>query len=76
MINLDMSNVSELKRITKLEMEGCIDEEGLKEFTKAKIHTSYMLSSMKNFYQIEKVFNRVSRKHATSNVHRPTQVPT
>jgi len=35
MINLDLSNVSELKRLTKLEMEGCIDEEGLKEFTKA-----------------------------------------
>ena len=37
MIAVDVSNVNELRRITRLEMEGCIDEEGLKEFTKALI---------------------------------------
>ncbi|CAJ1405006.1 unnamed protein product [Effrenium voratum] len=34
MINCDVSSITELKRITQLEMEGCIDKEGLKEFTK------------------------------------------
>lgn len=35
MINLDMSNVTEFQRLTKMEMEGCIDEAGLQEFQKA-----------------------------------------
>ena len=35
MINLDMSNVTEVRRLTKLEMEGCIDQAGLDEFVKA-----------------------------------------
>ena len=34
MINLDISNISELRRLTQLEMEGCIDKDGLAEFTK------------------------------------------
>ena len=34
-INLDMSNFTEVKRVTKLEMEGKIDQDGLKEFVKA-----------------------------------------
>lgn len=33
-VNLDLSNISELRRITKLEMEGTIDKAGLEEFTK------------------------------------------
>lgn len=35
MINLDMSNISEVQRVTKLEMQGCIDQAGLDEFAKA-----------------------------------------
>ena len=35
MINLDMSNITEVRRLTKLEMEGCIDQAGLDEFVKA-----------------------------------------
>ena len=37
MINLDMANITEMKRITKLEMEGCIDQAGLDEFTKVQL---------------------------------------
>lgn len=33
-INMDFSNISELRRLTCLEMKGQIDEAGLKEFTK------------------------------------------
>lgn len=40
MINCDVSSITELKRITQLEMEGCIDKEGLKEFTKARLKSS------------------------------------
>lgn len=39
-INLDMSNFTEMKRMTGLEMEGKIDQEGLSEFVKAH-HTFY-----------------------------------
>ena len=35
MINLDMANITEVKRMTKLEMEGCIDQAGLDVFVKA-----------------------------------------
>lgn len=35
MINLDMSNITEVQRLTKLEMQGCIDQAGLDEFVKA-----------------------------------------
>ena len=35
MINMDMSNLTEVRRLTKLEMEGCIDQAGLDEFVKA-----------------------------------------
>ena len=35
MINLDMSNITEVRRLTKLEMEGCINQAGLDEFVKA-----------------------------------------
>ena len=34
-INLDMSNITEVKRVTTLEMEGRIDADGLREFVKA-----------------------------------------
>ena len=37
MIAVDVTNVNELRRITALELQGCIDVEGLKEFTKAFI---------------------------------------
>lgn len=34
-INLDVSSITELRRITQLEIEGNIDAAGLKEFVKA-----------------------------------------
>lgn len=34
-INLDVSNMTELRKITQLEIEGAIDKDGLKEFVKA-----------------------------------------
>ena len=40
-INLDVSNMTELRRITQLEIEGQIDKEGLKEFVKATRSISY-----------------------------------
>lgn len=34
LIDLDISNTSEYARLTKMECEGCIDEQGLQEFVK------------------------------------------
>lgn len=42
-INLDVSSLTEIKRITKMEIAGTIDQEGLKEFVKA--HCNVYLNS-------------------------------
>ena len=39
LVSLDCENIHEISRLTKLEMEGCIDEAGLNEFVKADFHT-------------------------------------
>ena len=36
LVNLDIKNTSEYSRLTRMEMEGCIDEAGLQEFVKAQ----------------------------------------
>ena len=45
MINMDMSNLTEVRRLTKLEMEGCIDQAGLDEFVKACPTKNVVISS-------------------------------
>ncbi|CAK9052372.1 Uncharacterized protein SCF082_LOCUS28656 [Durusdinium trenchii] len=34
LINLDMANISEMQKLTRMEIEGCIDQAGLDEFVK------------------------------------------
>lgn len=36
LVGLDITNVSEYSKLTRMEMEGCIDEAGLQEFVKAR----------------------------------------
>lgn len=42
-ISLDVSNISELRKITQLEIEGKIDKDGLKEFVKAHTLSNHYL---------------------------------
>lgn len=36
LVCLDVANINEVSRLTRMELEGCIDQAGLEEFTKAR----------------------------------------